>query len=838
MRRPRCLSFTSRPQVVNEKQRDMARVLWNSDIDVYNSKVMPLPVARSISSHLNIPDLLRFASVSKNAYRASSDPKLWVKKLEAMGVWDTGEEVTQEDIRNCSFDHFDDPLLCLSRIYKVPKLAKVQLLHIRRCLDVYYQDLQSNLAFDRLKVFKNFLSPEDQARILSNLLKFNAIDVDESSRVLVRQKVTDLLEIFENALLKELEIHFDIQDYEKTGQFVKILIDLQNDQTLMNFFLQKICYDNENIQFLNSELFLPDQFFTAVKDSSNPPLSVEEPNQLEQPEANIKSATYLVNQEKTEEFMTELANVFNELAEIIDLIFPQSIPMMYKISEELITNQLMEIIHVLTNTAKQKGLFLSMAPLLYRLLTVRFIEMLKPCKNVGELYISLLRGLIDVSYESYASEYINEEKLGLKQFCEDRVMQWKRQVEQKEAETSQNILSKVKVESKSDFLTNFRKVFTISSSADKSELTVEPESNFSEVEAKAQILAENIKLINKVFSANMALEILKKARASLEGLLTFQNFTINSVELEVYSTIQEEFITILEVLGSEHLKTGFDRALKYLKDYNPKSLGENNPDVSKTSVIDPLVVFFELINTADLLVQMLDIFYKEEIINKNVVRHENSILNPSLQAKRNLEAMVDKYVADGLNIGIDVLFGEIDTVFSSQIRESVYISKGTMTDGPTPAALQAVSILEQNIDLLVDAADKSVVEIFQQEVAERFFQVIVKLMKQSTVSEQGAVTLIFDLNLYYDFITKHIKSNKRMVYPLFEALKKVGTIYLISGEDSKAIGQLVSDLSKFNGIFSQEEIYEFVQRREDWPVIKKHVEKVMYGLSLADCAIM
>lgn len=831
----RSLSLTAHPSEDRLKKRVMARVLWNSDIDVYNSKVMPLPVARSISSHLDIPELLRFASVSKNANRAASDPKLWVKKLQLMGVWDTAEEIDLGDIKDCNFDHFNDPLMCLSRIYKVPKLAKVQLLHIRRCLDVYYKDLQSNLAFDRLKVFKNFLSPEDQARILSNLLKFNAIDVDQTSRTLVRQKVTDLLEIFENALLKELEIHFDIQDYEKTGQFVRILIDLQNDQTLINFFLQKICYDNENIRFLNSEIFSPDLFFIATE---NPSIDVPDQATDESATAKDEAIGYLVNQEKAVEFITELANVFNELAEIIDLIFPQSIPMMYKISEELITNQLMEIIHVLTNTAKQKGLFLAMAPLLYRLLTVRYIDMLNPCKNVGELYISLLRGLIDVSYESYASEYINEEKLLLKQFCDERVMLWKKQVEQKEAETSQNILSKVKVESKSDFLTNFRKVFTIASSVDKADISVEPESNFSEVEAKAQILAENIKLINKVFSANMTLEILKQARSSLEGLLTFQNFSINSVEVEVYSTIQEEFIAILDVLGSEHLRTGFDRALKYLKDYNPKSLGEDNSDPSKASVIDPLVVFFELINTADLIVQMLDIFYKEEIINKNVVRHENSILNPSLQAKRNLEAMVDKYVADGLNIGIDVLFGEIDTVLSSQIHESAYCVKGTMSDGPTPAATQAVSILEQNIDLLVDSADKSVVEIFQQEVAERFFQVIVKLMKQSTVSEQGAVTLIFDLNLYYDFVTKHIKSNKRMVYPLFEALKKVGTIYLISGEDSKAIGQLVSDLSKFNGIFSQEEIYEFVQRREDWPVIKKHVEKVMYGLSLADCTIM
>lgn len=808
----------------------MARVLWNSDIDVYNTTVIPLPVARNISRYLDIPDLIRFASVSKNANRAASDPKLWVRKLDKMGVWENAIELKPEELRNCSFEHFNDPLTCLSRLYKEPRLAKVQLLHIRRALDGYYKDLQSNLAFDRLKVFKNFQSPEDQARILSNILKYNAIDVDEESKALVHQKVTDLLEIFENALLRELEIHFDIQDYEKTRQFVQILVELQNDQTLIDFFLQKTCYDNENIKFLNSETFSPDLFFTRNEKSletESEEVDTDEP------------ATYSINQEKIDDFILELASVFNNLADTVDLIFLQSIPMMYKISEELITNQLLEVIHVLTSATKQRGLFTILTPYFYDKLTTQFIELLNPCKNVGDLYNHLLQGLIDVTFESYATEFVNEEKISFKQFCGSKISEWKKQVDQKEAETSKNILKKVKVESKSDFLTNFKKVFTISGGVVKPEESTEPESNFSEVEAKAQIMAENIKMMNQIFSAEMTLEALKEARSSLERLLKFKNFSINAVQLEVFTAVQDEFITVLDVLSGDHLKTGFDRALKYLKDYDPRNVGDFNPESSKQSIIDPLVVFFELINTADLIVQMLDIFYKEEIINKNIVRHENSILNPSLQAKRNLEAMVDKYVADGLNIGIDVLFGEIDSVLTSQLQISAYATKdGLFQEGPTKAAQQAVVILEQNIDLLVDSADKSVIEIFQQEVAERFFQIIVKLLKNSIVSEQGAVVLISDLNLYYDFITKHIKSNKRMVYPLFEALKKVGTIYLIGGEDSKAIGQLVSDLSKFNGIFSQEEIYEFVQRRQDWPVIKKHVEKVMYGLSIADCSIV
>ncbi|KAM9938774.1 hypothetical protein OXX80_001727 [Metschnikowia pulcherrima] len=810
----------------------MAQVLWNTDIDVYNDKVIPLSVARSIAWFLEIPDLLSFSLVSKNTYKAVKDPTIWVSKLQRMGVWKNGLDAPQEGLQACDFETFEDPLRCLNKVYKVPRLAKFQMLKIRNCLNRYYNDLKNDKAYNQLKIFTNFQTPQDQAKLLSNLLRFNSIDPSETSRVFVRQKVTDLMEIFENALLRELEIHYDIQDYEETKKYVNILIDLKNDQTLIDFFLQKTCFDNETIKFLNPELLLSDEFFTE----SRPP----QDSSVKGDDLNDHSISKTVNEDSIAEFVDELSSVFNELSRVVDLIFPQSVPMMYKISEEIITNQLQEALLVLTTSAKENGLYLEFIPRMYESLTNTFINKLTPCENVGDSYHNLMRQLIDVSYDSYISEYMNDEKMNFRDFCAERIRGWKKSVEEREAATSQNILRHVKVTSKNDFLTNFKKVFTINGGdlASSEEPTADNVLNYSRGQANARILAENLKSLNKVFSPELAFDILKGAKQSLDRLHHFNEFTINSVLLQVRATMQEEFMDALELIGTEHLRSGFEKALKYLKDYNPKDLCIDAQDTTG-SAIGPLVIFFESIHMADMIVQMLEIFYKEEMINKDIVRNENSVLNPSLQSKRKLEAMVDKYVADGLNVGIEVLFKEIESVFLSTLKDSDYNPpKGAIGDGPTSAAQKVVSILEDNIDLLVGSAEKSIVEVFQQEVAERFFQAIVKSLKRSTVSVEGAVILIFDLNLYYDFIVHHISSNKRMVYPLFQALKKIGTIYLIGGEDARAIGQIVSDLSKFNGIFSQEEVYEFVQRRQDWPLIKKHVEKVMYGLSLVDCAIM
>lgn len=41
--------------------------------------------------------------------------------------------------------------------------------------------------------------------------------------------------------------------------------------------------------------------------------------------------------------------------------------------------------------------------------------------------------------------------------------------------------------------------------------------------------------------------------------------------------------------------------------------------------------------------------------------------------------------------------------------------------GPTEAAIKATEVLEQNMNLLVDSADKSIVDVFQQEIAEKIF---------------------------------------------------------------------------------------------------------------------
>jgi recyclin-1 len=120
-------------------------------------------------------------------------------------------------------------------------------------------------------------------------------------------------------------------------------------------------------------------------------------------------------------------------------------------------------------------------------------------------------------------------------------------------------------------------------------------------------------------------------------------------------------------------------------------------------------------------------------------------------------------------------------------------------------------------------------------------RILVKHLKKQIVSIEGGFQLISDLNAYHDFV-----STLRQ--------PKV-TAFIVDAP--KDLGQLVRDVSRYDGTVSADDLYEFgqssfplsyegelmrrdkiVQQRADWKVIEKQVEKQLFGLKLADDCII
>lgn len=89
-----------------------------------------------------------------------------------------------------------------------------------------------------------------------------------------------------------------------------------------------------------------------------------------------------------------------------------------------------------------------------------------------------------------------------------------------------------------------------------------------------------------------------------------------------------------------------------------------------------------------------------------------------------------------------------------------------------------------------------------------------------------------DTNTYHAYIST-LRNKSLTQY--FAALRELSQIYLISADHAKDIATIIADSDRYYGIFRAEEVYEFAERRADWFVVKREVERAMYGFG---CCVM
>ena len=86
---------------------------------------------------------------------------------------------------------------------------------------------------------------------------------------------------------------------------------------------------------------------------------------------------------------------------------------------------------------------------------------------------------------------------------------------------------------------------------------------------------------------------------------------------------------------------------------------------------------------------------------------------------------------------------------------------------------------------------------------------------------------------HYFLCIQTLRNNDLLEY--FKALRELAQIYLVDTAHSKELATMIANSDRFYGVFGAEEVYEFAARRADWLLVKKHVEKAMYGVG---CQLM
>jgi len=783
-------------------------------------------------------------------------------------------------------DPFKDPEALLSVVKTAQSArghARQEFGRIYGALAPFYFDLAKAKSHTDPIVFQVFRDPERQAQMLANLLVFAKSDWAAGWRQR-EEKLNVMVGIFESAVLREFEQGYEFWDVDgRMKKYAGVLSFLNGGGAGVDLFIQKHPIFQDKVVLANPM----DCINQAGADS--------------------------IALEPSRRFYEVLTTKVNDQSDIIERIFPDPGPVFWtfmdKIREDIIT----EYATPLFDETHERSIpsYLKAVSGFFEQ-TLQFFQTLRVPKGVDPQHQEAKATEFALKvFEPHLDLYLQDELDHFTKQAEKEVGNWEKKLSAEDASAESFYMANFtnRQADKKDFLTSFKKVVmmpvtvlptslglpaigspfgstkgTSSSSGangnilatgspqpsrphspslsagtgiDRTGSPLPGKAPTDELAAKAALMTSRLEGIRSLFSIEVALSLVHSAKASLGRAAVFIQLG-GQAGGEAREQCEAIFVALLRILGGRHVKPGFDKAVAHLSQYNPREVSQHDK-----GGVAPLVTFIELVNVGDLISQMIDVFYEQQLAGPKIV-DRNDFLDPAGLAKKKFEQMLDESVAAGLNKGIDVLMDEVEyicattqlptdynPVANTPDSSSLSVEKSTTTGGagppnpglggagtnidigPTATAQRIRDLVASHTGMLVGSTDKSMLDVFNGEVGLRLFAAVCKHLKRQRISTEGAIKLIADMNLYFEYI-RTLKNQDLLAY--FRALRELSQIYLIDAKHhAKEMATIIADGDRFGGIFRAEEVYEYAERRADWYQVKREVERAMYGL---ECLVM
>lgn len=772
----------------------------------------------------------------------------------------------------------------LDRVRSTRGHARQEFGKVYAALGPLYVDLTRSLNNSNPLVFRTYRDPEQQAQVLSQLRRFARCDDSEGYAERV-SRLESLIGMFENAVLREFEQGLAADDVEgRMKRYAHVLVSLNGGAASMDAFIS-----NNLVMTRTRRLGNLNDCLDSV-------------------------AAGHVDLNPSQRFFEQLAGFMVDQASIIDIVFPPSVdvltPFLSRLCDDLLSDSLTTLFdeaHIRGSESYVKAVSGTFEQ------AMRFVASLKPTKASPQDFLQQAKSLVTQCYEKHTDLYLTEELAFFKSRSTDEVARWEKELHEQQANAESFFMSNVQRQAaKRDFLSSFKKVvmmpvnaFPLSSpfgstrpqatnralaDLEKEETayssrprtptlsgigtpnrpsTPQVEPPTTELAAKAAIMNSRLEGIKSLFSIEVALNLTHLAKASIERAAIMAKIDGKQGEAakEQCGAI---FVELLHILGNRHIRTGFDKAVEHLGNYNPREYrnalhNDNEKESAGAGIVEPLVTFLELVNVGDLIQQMIDVFYSQELIATKLTDRDD-FLAPSGKEKKRFEQMLDERVAAGLNKGIDVLMDEVEYICATTQLPTDFnpvTGTGAAADivdiGPSATSRAVVETISSHTGMLVGSTDKTMLDVFLQEVGLRLFGTLCKHIKRQRISVSGSIKLISDINHYASFASNTLR--QKPLIPYFTALRELGQIYLVhidppgtyfggqrdkrasllstkqtkSALQAKELAAIIADGQRYCGIFPAEEVYEFAERRADWYLVRGEVERAMYGVG---CSVM
>jgi recyclin-1 len=639
-------------------------------------------------------------------------------------------------------------LKVLSMVRSIRGRARQEYGKIYGALSPFYFDLARSRSHTDPVLFRTYRDPEQQAQMLSQLKTFAKSDYAQGWYER-EEKLDTMMGIFENAVLREFEQGNESKDFDgRMKRYAHVLVNLNGGAAGVDSFIH-----NHRLMLEKEKLGNPSDCLRNTGPTG-------------------------ITLQPSHDFFEELAFTLNEEAIVIDRVFPTSVdvfqPFLERVGEDIIS----EYITALFDEAHEISIevYLKAVAGVFEQ-ALQLAMSLKPTKASKSNFEDEAFRIINRCFEPHIDLYLQEELDFFKRQSAAEVEAWEKRLSEEELTTETFFMSNVSRQAaKRDFLTSFKKVVmmpvnvlpTFGGASTSKPITTVPgvaastmESNSgsstpipgerplsvveaptSELAAKAAIMNSRLEGIRSLFSIEVALNLSHMAKGSLERAARFVRLGGQSGE-EAKEQCENIFMSLLQILGGRHMKPGFDKAVNHLAAYKPREV----VDHSKEGVA-PLVAFLELVNVGDLIQQMVDVFYIQELVAANLTDRDDFI-SQALKEKKRFEQMLDERVAAGLSKGIDVLMDEVEYLCgTTQLPTDFNPLAGPngmveMSDiGPSKTAMDVIDIVSSHTSMLVGSTDKNVLDVFNQEVGLRLFTALCKHLKRQRISVDGAIKLI------------------------------------------------------------------------------------------------
>lgn len=640
-------------------------------------------------------------------------------------------------------------LKVLSRVRSIRGMARQEYGKVYGALAPYYFDLARSKSHSDPVLFRTYRDPEQQAHMLAQLKVFAKSDFSQGWNER-EEKLDTMMGIFENAVLREFEQGAEARDFDgRMKRYAQVLVALNGGTAGIDSFIH------------NHHLMLDKEKLGSPSDC----LRLAAPGQL--------------SLQPSHDFFRGLAIALNEEAAIIDRVFPPSVDVLQPFLERVVEDVISDYVTSLFDEAHEVSTetYLKAVSGVFDQ-ALQLAISLKPTKGSKPDFESEAIRILSRCFEQHVDLYLQEELDFFKRQSEAEVDIWEKRLTEEEQTAESFFMSNVSRQAaKRDFLTSFKKVVmapvnvlpsfggtggtkvpagtpttVVDQSLDPNSRSATPlperaatprnEAPTSELAAKAAIMNSRLEGIRSLFSIEVALNLTHTAKASLERAARFVRLGGQSGE-EAKEQCEIIFIKMLQTLGGRHMKPGFDKAVGHLSNYKPREVADH----SKEGVA-PLVAFLELVNVGDLIQQMIEVFYLQELVAAKLT-DQDDFLSAACKEKKRFEQMLDERVAAGLNKGIDVLMDEVEYICgTTQLPTDFNPPVGPngvaqISDiGPSSTATKIVDIVSSHTSMLVGSTDKTVLDVFNQEVGLRLFTALCKHLKRQRISVDGAIKLI------------------------------------------------------------------------------------------------